>query len=97
MRVRTLFAAGVAALAATLLWVLPAQAAETLYWNNYDGNSIAYANVDGTGGGELNTAGAAIEDPEGLSYDSVTGRLYVASSENNTIVWVSVDGSGAGI
>ncbi len=96
MRVRTLFATGAVALAAALLWALPAQAQETIYWNNYDGNSIAYANVDGTGGGELNTAGAPIEEAEGLSYDSVTGRLYVASSGNDSIVWVNLDGSGAG-
>ncbi len=96
MKARTLFAVGVVALAATLLWALPAQAAETLFWNNYDGNSIAYANIDGTGGGELNTVGAAIEEPEGLSYDSVTDRLYVASSGNDSIVWVNLDGSGAG-
>jgi DNA-binding beta-propeller fold protein YncE len=98
MKLRTLFAAGVAALMATLLWALPAQAAETVYWDNYRQNpaSIGFSAIDGSGGGLLNTAGATIEDPEGMSYDSATGRIYVASSNSDEIVWVNVDGSGAG-
>ena len=98
MKMRTLFAVGMAVVSAVLFWALPAQAAETIYWDNYlqTPASIGFSAIDGSGGGLLNTAGATIEDPEGMSYDSATGRIYVASSNNDEIVWVNVDGSGTG-
>jgi hypothetical protein len=60
-----------------LLWVLPAaQAAETLYWSNYSSDSLAFANLNGSGGGPFDTAGQNVTGSEGLAIDSVTGRLY---------------------
>jgi hypothetical protein len=98
-----LVAVGFASIALALLVVFAfaarAQAAETLYWNNYDGNNVAFADITGGGGGLLNLTGATVEDPEGMAYDSATGRLFVASSgEKNDggIVYANVDGSGAG-
>lgn len=76
-----------------------AQAAETIYWDNYNANTIADADITGSGGGLLNLSGATLENPEGMAYDSATGRLYVASSgehNNGAILYVNVDGSGAG-
>lgn len=76
-----------------------AQAAETIYWDNYSGDpdTVSFANIDGSGGGALNLAGATLDDPEGMAFDSATGRIYVASSAGNQIVWIAVDGSGAGV
>lgn len=77
MRVRVLFAVSLAAATAMLLWVLPAaQAAETIYWSNYDNETLAFANLDGSGGGQFDTAGQPDVQSEGLTIDSATGRLY---------------------
>lgn len=87
------------AFVAVLAFASRAQAAETVYWDNYNANTIADADITGAGGGLLNLAGATLENPEGMAYDSATGRLYVASSgekNNGAILYVNVDGSGAG-
>ncbi len=105
---RRLVALAFAALALACIALLAiagrAQAAETIYWDNYSAEpeSIAFADITGSGGGALNTAGAVIEGPEGMAFDSATGRLFVASSEGGPggkgeIVFVNVDGSGASI
>lgn len=80
-------------------------AGELVFWSNYKAKpaTIAFANVDGSGGGTLSLAGINLKSPEGIAYDSLTGRLYIAdsgsSSEGNkgAIVYVNVDGSGAGV
>jgi DNA-binding beta-propeller fold protein YncE len=76
-----------------------AHASETIYWDNYRAEpaTIAFANIDGAGGGLLNTAGVEIESPEGLAYDPQNGRIYVANSDEDQIDWVAVDGSGSGV
>lgn len=76
-----------------------AHASETIYWDNYGAEpaTIASANIDGTGGGLLNTAAVQIESPEGLAYDPQNGRIYVANTDKDQIDWVAVDGSGSGI
>lgn len=78
-----------------------AQAAETIFWDNYsaDPDNVAYANIDGTGGGLLNLSGTSdFKGPEGMAYDSVTNRLYVAttSSSSGHIAYINLDGSGGG-
>lgn len=89
------------AFVAVLAFAARAQAAETLYWDNYDANTISFANIDGSGGGPVNLAGATLQEPEGIAYDTATNRLYIASSSegvsNGTIVFVNLDGSGAGV
>ncbi len=86
-----------------LLTIAPrAGANELLYWANYNSNTVSVANIDGSGGGALNLAGAVPEHPEGLAYDTVTNRLFVASSAGGTekegqILFVNLDGSGAGV
>lgn len=95
-RAAALAAACVAAVAVFCWAAAVASAAETVYWNNYESNGIAYANVDGSGGGQLNLSGVELEDPEGMAYDSVTNRIYVTSAKDQ-ILYVNLDGSGAGI
>lgn len=88
---------------AAVLWVAPrSQAAEVIYWDNYSGDTVAFAGIDGNGGGPLNMAGVTLDDPEGMAYDSVTNRLFVASSGggpsgDGEILFVNLDGSGAGV
>jgi hypothetical protein len=83
-----------------VLWIASsAHAAELVYWDNYEENTVAFANIDGTGGGPLNLAGSALQNPEGMAIDSVTGRLFVASSGEGGnaghITVINLDGSGA--
>jgi hypothetical protein len=107
-RHRLAWLAGTIALVSFALLSLTAraQASETIFWDNYGATptTIGFANIDGTGGGVLNNAnlgapGTEVElnDPEGLAYDPANGRIYVANSSNDNIVWVNIDGSGAGV
>jgi hypothetical protein len=78
--------------------VARAHASETIYWDNFEApTTIGFANIDGTGGGLLNTEAVEIDSPEGLAYDPHNGRIYVANSENEQIDWVAIDGSGSGV
>ena len=53
---------------AALLAAPAAHAADRIYWSNYDGDSIAYANLNGNGGGgTVNTTGATVDGPMGLA------------------------------
>jgi hypothetical protein len=102
-RVSVAGAAILATVLAAALWMTSnAKAAELLYWDNYDNNTIANANIDGSGGGALNLSGITLKSPEGMAYDTLTNRLFVASSsggaeEKGEIVFVNLDGSGAGV
>jgi DNA-binding beta-propeller fold protein YncE len=77
-----------------------AQAAETIYWDNYkaDPETIGFSGIDGGGGGALNTAGASFDTPEGMAYDTVTNRLFVGTEDSGKgqILYINLDGSGAG-
>jgi hypothetical protein len=89
------------ALALVVLFALTAraQAAETIYWNNYGDNpdTVGFANIDGIGGGQLNTGSEAVEAPEGMAYDTVTNRIFITtgSGVNRHILAINADGSGA--
>lgn len=77
------------------------RAAETLYWDNYSASpaSIAFADTTGSGGGALNLLGATVNNPEGMAYDSVTNRLFVANDGGpgpSQITFINLDGSGTG-
>lgn len=81
-----------------------AQAAETLYWNNYGGNpdSIGFSNSDGSGGGALDLTGVELDGPEGMVVDPVTNRLYIAATDGGVedrgqILYANLAGGGAGV
>jgi DNA-binding beta-propeller fold protein YncE len=91
------------ALVALLAFAGRAQAAETIYWDNYDNtadtDTVSFADITGSGGGTLNLGAGRLEGPEGMAYDTVTNRLFV-SNEHGTdgeILAVNLDGSGAGV
>ena len=96
----TVLAGTVAAVALLMLFAARgARAAELVYWENPLESQIGVVNVDGTGASLLNTTGAGIDAPEGLSYDPVTNRLYVAVhgvEADGHIAFVNLDGSGGG-
>jgi hypothetical protein len=78
--------------------VARARAAETIYWENTEPASLAFAEVDGRDGGALNLSGAPeLKFPEGQAYDPVNARLYVVDAELGKIIWVNIGRPGAGV
>jgi DNA-binding beta-propeller fold protein YncE len=75
-----------------------ARAADRVYWGN--GTGISFANLDGTGGHDLNLTGpATMRAPFGLAVDSATGRIYwVADGDFGAGIFsfANLDGSGGG-
>jgi hypothetical protein len=69
-----------------------------IYWGNHGNDKISFAKLDGSGGGgNLNTAGATVDGPQGLAIDRAAGRIYWANSgSSNTISFAKLDGSGGG-
>jgi len=59
---------------------------------------ILYVNLDGSGAGVLNTAGAPLEEPFGLAIDPVTRTIFWTnlSKGGDAIGWAHLDGSGGG-
>lgn len=95
-RTASLTAAVLAFVAVSVLWLAPgSRAAELVYWDNYGAGTVSSANIDGSGGGLLNLGVAELENPEGMAYDPVTNRLYVATT--TAIRYVNLDGSGGGV
>ncbi|HSS41023.1 MAG TPA: hypothetical protein VLK37_00570 [Solirubrobacterales bacterium] len=98
-RISTVSASIALALIALVALSARAQATELLYWDNYgaDPDNAAFANIDGSGGGVLNTGGEAIDSPEGQAYDTVTNRLFLTtgSGVDRHILAINLDGSGA--
>ena len=63
-----------------------------------EGKQIAFANLNGSGGGNLSTSGATVESPAGAAIDLSTGRVYWANygSKAKPIAYANLDGSGGG-
>src|SRR6187399_1371358 len=75
-------------------------AAGRVYWLNGGGSgSVGYANLDGSGAGLLNTAGASFFNPSGLAIDPVGGRIYWGNwtGGNDSIGYANLNGSGGGV
>jgi hypothetical protein len=70
-------------------------AAGRIYWAD-SGNTVSYANLDGSGGGDLDLTGATPAAPYGATIDPAAGRIYWANLANNTISYANLDGSGGG-
>ena len=71
--------------------------ADRVYWNDQSDDDIAFANLDGSGGGDLSTGSAHDDGPSGLAIDSAAGRIYWANSGgSDTISFANLDGSGGG-
>ena len=83
-----------------LLLAAPVHAADRIYWSNYDGNSIAYANLNGDGGGgTVDTGDATVAGPMGLTLDPSRDRIYWTNWDGDagtTISYADLDGGGGG-
>jgi DNA-binding beta-propeller fold protein YncE len=78
------------------LTVLPPPTRDRVYWTNGPGNEISFANLDGSGGGDLSTGAATVNDPSGTALDPAGGRIYWANFSGNKISYANLDGSGGG-
>jgi hypothetical protein len=80
--------------------VSTAGAADRVYWANAAGapvSKISFANLDGSGGGDLGTGGAPPDCcPFGTAIDAAGGRIYWGSDDVNGVSFANLDGSGAG-
>lgn len=90
----TALAATLAALSAPGL----AHGADRIYWANFGApERISFANLDGSGGVNLNTAGALVKIPIGLALDPAGGRAYWTNETAiGGISYANLDGSGGG-
>jgi len=89
----------VAAIATVLLLSLAptAQAAPSVFWNNYEVDKISRANLAGGSGLDLPIVGAIPDDPYGLAIDAAAGQAYWTNFDNNSIGHAGLDGAGGGL
>jgi hypothetical protein len=79
-------------------WIAVDPGAGRVYWaNDRQGSAdISFANVNNSGGGDLNLDGASIPmGITGLSVDPAAGRIYWIDSLAKRISYANVNGSGA--
>jgi DNA-binding beta-propeller fold protein YncE len=83
---------------AALFFMGTALAADRIYWGNYNGHKISFANLDGSGGGDLFTTGAMVDGPEGIAIDVAAGRVYWGNYNPATsdVAFANLDGTGGG-
>jgi DNA-binding beta-propeller fold protein YncE len=79
---------------AAMTVTVPARA--RVYWTDDIANSIAFENLDGSGGGDLTTTGATVNGPEGVALDPAAGKIYWANLHADKISFAKLDGSGGG-
>jgi hypothetical protein len=79
-----------------LLTTPGAHGAARIYWGGYGASppTISFANLDGSGAGELNTNGATLEEPLGITIDAAAGRVYWSNDAAPKISFANLDGSG---
>ncbi len=72
-----------------------------MYWADHTEGAISFANLNGSGGADVNIAGATIKDPFGLAFDPTLGRIYWPNSQEevrvNTIGFADLTGGVGGI
>jgi hypothetical protein len=56
--------------------------------------TISYINLNGSGGGDLQTPGATRADPHGIAIDTNDHRVYWPNFDTSSISYASIDGSG---
>jgi DNA-binding beta-propeller fold protein YncE len=94
---RSALSAGVVlAVLVLALTVGRAGAADQVFWANFAQNKISSANLDSGDVHDLNTAGATVNEPFGVSIDPVAGRVYWANHSGGVVSWANLDGSGGG-
>src|SRR5262245_41666407 len=76
---------------------VPAGAVDSVYWTDYETQTVNHAGIGGGGGVNIPIAGAFVGGPYGMAIDTAAGRLYWANWDADTIGFANLDGSGAGL
>ena len=71
-------------------------AADRVYWSGYGNDKVSFANLNGTGGGDVNTTNATTSEPLGTALDAANGKIYWANDAAPKISFANLDGSGGG-
>ncbi len=82
--------------AALLLSTSSARAADTVYWANYEGGKISFANLAGGGGGDLDTGGLTALNANGLAIDAAAGKMYWITAPGGRVFFANLSGGGGG-
>ncbi len=61
---------------------------DRIYWANHGADKLSWASLEGTGGGDIDTTGVAVDEPVGLAVDDSSGL--------ETLYWANDGGGGAG-
>lgn len=72
-----------------------ASAKNMLIWGNAGAGTLSYANLDGSGGGDLGLGGATVEEPMGVAVDAAAGRIYWIEDPADAIKFANLDGGGS--
>ncbi len=72
-----------------------------IYWTNFTDDTISWASLAGSGGGDLytsaHTGGATIDKPDAVAIDPANGRIYWTNGAGtHPISYANLDGSGGG-
>jgi DNA-binding beta-propeller fold protein YncE len=93
MRLALLVGVGLVSLAL----VSAAQAKDQLWWANQGGDSLARANLDGSGGSDFGAGGASVNAPSGTGFDLSKNRFYwIDNGMTPAIKWATLNGSAHG-
>jgi DNA-binding beta-propeller fold protein YncE len=90
-----------AVVAVLLTFAAGARGADRIYWSNLPANVISWANLDGSGGGNLPINPSTLNGPMGLAIDTRDSTIYWSNYGNNpaesgtTISVANLDGSNA--
>ncbi len=95
-RVKVFWVVLVVAVVAEGLAAAVAFGSDRVYWANNGDNKISFANLDGTGGGDLSTGSATVDRPKGVAVDPAAGRIYWANGGGDKISFANLDGTGGG-
>lgn len=66
-----------------------------VYWASYSGRLVAYANLDGSGGDDLDNTYLYNGSPEGIAIDMAAGKVYWSDRVHQAIRYANLDGSGS--
>lgn len=92
---RRLLAVSLLLIAALAFGAAGASAKDMLIWGNAGADTLSYANLDGSGGGDLDLGEVTMDEPIGVAVDSAAGRIYWIDDATDAIVFASLDGSGS--
>lgn len=81
--------------AVVLLASSQAQAADSVYWADYEGGQISFAALAGGGGGNLDLSGAEGMHANGLAIDAAAGKAYWVTTEGK-VFYANLSGGGGG-